>query len=148
MSKSHLCCWFNNCLIEYSDFWKQWAGNDNFHIFHPFLSIQNTLLSTITHHDATLHQPYRFELMAFLHQAVRITILSTLPWNHSWNVWHYLFECSYYTHKCHILKCKLGRKSRDMSYILSCLNATMPLPHYINSTGCLKSTFGVVISEG
>ena len=48
-------------------------------------SHQNTLPSTIIHHDATLHRLYRFEPMAFSHQAVGITILSALPWNHSWN---------------------------------------------------------------
>ena len=61
---------------------------------------------------------------------------------------HHLFKRPHYTHEHHILECKFGRKSRDMSYILSHLNATMPLLCYINLTGHLKLTFGAVISEG
>ena len=57
---------------------------------------------------------------------------------------HFLFNCTKYHHKRHILQQKLHHYSCDLLYLLSNPTTTLPLLKYVHSSGHLKQTFGAV----
>lgn len=57
---------------------------------------------------------------------------------------HFLFECQGYDNERHVMRMKLGRKSKDLKYILSDEGATELLLKYISRTKRLRLTPGEV----
>ncbi|KAG2059247.1 hypothetical protein BDR06DRAFT_859816, partial [Suillus hirtellus] len=48
---------------------------------------------------------------------------------------HLIFNCPFYTHKCHSLWAVLGRKASSISFLLTDISTTPHLVKYINATG-------------
>ncbi|KAG2074560.1 hypothetical protein BDR04DRAFT_1007410, partial [Suillus decipiens] len=57
---------------------------------------------------------------------------------------HLLLNCPHYHQGCHTLTQALGRDASSLSFLLSDLAVTLHLVCFINSTGRLKNTLGVV----